>query len=1013
MLRLRFPRRRPGTVPSRRFRPALETLENRLAPAGIDTTPAVHYSVASDWGSGFQGTLEIVNDQPTVIDDWRLAFDAPVRIDSLWNAQVLEHTGNHYIVTHDGWNERIEPGGRVSLGFIASPGGAAAPTGYVLTWGRDEGNPGGGTVGNVSAAYSVTGDWGSSFMAEVRLTNQGPAAVSSWTLEFDYAAEIGSIWNAQVLRHEGTHYVITHAGWNSTIPVGGSVSFGLTATAAGRPTPSNYVLNGVPLGGAPAPLPTVSAVGTSVTEGDSGTTTALFTLCLSEPATSPVTVTYQTRDGSATAGSDYQAVQGTMAFAPGQSEQTIAVPVLGDTAVEGEETFTLVLAGATNATIGQAEATATIRNDDQVPPPPPPPAGAGFRVTDDWGAGFVAEMTVPNTTGAALANWVVEFDFAHTIGSVWNAALVSRTGDHYVLRHVGWNSNVAAGASIAFGFSGTPGNVTTGPTNVVLRGDAGGNTEPPPGGTQPPPVTGSALRLEGVDGQQAVTQVTLDLGSRDFTLVQAGSTSPSYRVYTSNGGVVQARIVNGTTLHVEALAAGRASLRIEDAASGAVRYLGVRVRTADGQLPGLPDYLAVGSVSEDTPADLAFWRDFDDPATGKRMDVRYIYLNGGPFNGWRTWSSQDGYRVTSYLRESQQLGIVPYFVWYNIPDGGESYYTDRQHVEDAAYMAAYFRDLKFALDLIRTQAPDDPVGFILEPDFLGYMMQNAGVRTDQLPAATRAAYAAGVLSAGTDPQFADTIQGLVHAINYTISKYAPNVTFGWQFNLWASPGITTSIPSTGLMHLTDTMGIEAGRAAIAREARLIAEYYIHAGILSHGADFVSIDKYGLDAGAQNGAATDPARSTWFWNADHWNNYLLFTRVLHETSGLPVVLWQIPVGHINGSQAVNPYDPSGVFPDLANQFTRYEDSAPTFFLGDRFTASGNRLAYFSTNQGGDPKVSVSGNTITWGAHMEEARAAGVMAILFGAGVGESTDGVGSPPTDSYWWIHQVQEYYAEL
>jgi len=53
--------------------------------------------------------------------------------------------------------------------------------------------------------------------------------------------------------------------------------------------------------------------------------------------------------------------------------------------------------------------------------------------------------------------------------------------------------------------------------------------------------------------------------------------------------------------------------------------------------------------------------------------------------------------------------------------------------------------------------------------------------------------------------------------------------------------------------------------AIAREAELIAEYYIDAGILSYGAGFISLDKYGLDAGAQNGAANNPEASTWFWN----------------------------------------------------------------------------------------------------------------------------------------------------
>src|SRR5262249_37632697 len=150
--------------------------------------------------------------------------------------------------------------------------------------------------------------------------------------------------------------------------------------------------------------------------------------------------------------------------------------------------------------------------------------------------------------------------------------------------------------------------------------------------------------------------------------------SATFRVFTNNAAVVNPEVVGGR-LRLTALAAGRASVRIQENATGTVRYVGVRVRTAAGDVPGLPDYLAVGSVSEDTPSDLTFWRDFTNPAQNKRVDIRYIYLNGGPFSGWRTWTTPDGSRVTSYLRESLKLGMIPYFVWYNIPDGSESYAT--------------------------------------------------------------------------------------------------------------------------------------------------------------------------------------------------------------------------------------------------------------------------------------------------------------------------------------------------
>ncbi len=142
--------------------------------------------------------------------------------------------------------------------------------------------------------------------------------------------------------------------------------------------------------------------------------------------------------------------------------------------------------------------------------------------------------------------------------------------------------------------------------------------------------------------------------------------------------------------------------------------------------------------------------------------------------------------------------------------------------------------------------------------------------------------------------------------------------------------------------------------------------------------------------------------------------MLFVQTLHETTDTPVTLWQIPVGHINGSLAANPYDASGNFLDLDNTPTKYEDSAGTFFLGDRFVVNDpERLAYFSQNQWQDAGVSVEGNVVTWAPNIDDVRAAGVNTLLFGAGVGISTDGVGEPPTDGYWWISNVQKYYESL
>ncbi|MFM7137554.1 MAG: Calx-beta domain-containing protein, partial [Planctomycetota bacterium] len=122
------------------------------------------------------------------------------------------------------------------------------------------------------------------------------------------------------------------------------------------------------IGNAPSPLPAVSVSDVTITEGNSGSTVAAFTISLSSPSGQPVTVTYATADGTATAASgDYEPKTGQVTIAPGATATTVAVNVRGDTTPEPDETFSLAISSPSNATLANASGTATIRNDDTTP----------------------------------------------------------------------------------------------------------------------------------------------------------------------------------------------------------------------------------------------------------------------------------------------------------------------------------------------------------------------------------------------------------------------------------------------------------------------------------------------------------------------------------------------------------------------------------------------------------------------------------------------------------------------
>ena len=90
---------------------------------------------------------------------------------------------------------------------------------------------------------------------------------------------------------------------------------------------------------------TVAISDITVTEGDAGTSNALFTLALAQTSAAPVSVSFATTAETALAGLDFTAAAGLVTFQPGELIQTVAVPVIGDLAVESSETFALNLTG--------------------------------------------------------------------------------------------------------------------------------------------------------------------------------------------------------------------------------------------------------------------------------------------------------------------------------------------------------------------------------------------------------------------------------------------------------------------------------------------------------------------------------------------------------------------------------------------------------------------------------------------------------------------------------------------
>jgi autotransporter-associated beta strand protein len=123
----------------------------------------------------------------------------------------------------------------------------------------------------------------------------------------------------------------------------------------------------ISVGDVTLPEPTAPATGTT-------NSYAQFPVTLSGLSSQSVTVTFSTADGTAVAPGDYTTLSGSVTFAPGEMQKTVAVAVKSDSLPETSETFNLNLSGPVNATLADGTGTATIT----------PPVAAGTVIISEF-----------------------------------------------------------------------------------------------------------------------------------------------------------------------------------------------------------------------------------------------------------------------------------------------------------------------------------------------------------------------------------------------------------------------------------------------------------------------------------------------------------------------------------------------------------------------------------------------------------------------------------------------------
>jgi len=195
------------------------------------------------------------------------------------------------------------------------------------------------------------------------------APSNTFTLQFFHnaACDPGGFGEAQTFL--GTTTVTTDATGKAPFSVAISspeTSGGIAATATDPAGNTSELSLCVALN--PVAQPEVFIGDASVVEGNAGSTMLAFPLYLTAAPPAGATVTWNTSNNSATtADNDFDFANGTVTFAPNETTQTLSVPVNGDTNIEPDESFFVLLNTATNASLGNTFASGIIKADDAMP----------------------------------------------------------------------------------------------------------------------------------------------------------------------------------------------------------------------------------------------------------------------------------------------------------------------------------------------------------------------------------------------------------------------------------------------------------------------------------------------------------------------------------------------------------------------------------------------------------------------------------------------------------------------
>lgn len=368
-------------------------------------------------------------------------------------------------------------------------------------------------------------------------------------------------------------------------------------------------------------------------------------------------------------------------------------------------------------------------------------------------------------------------------------------------------------------------------------------------------------------------------------------------------------------------------------------------QTATTAQPAAPTTLP--PIPTGVPAYFSFGLFNNDPTwlsgSGVPWTFRYQYLSGGANtgDGWADWNSPPGQFVTNFITDSHTVNTIPAFVYYQILQSAPNY-DEYSNLQNAGTMRAYYDDFKLLMQ--KAAGASGPVLVDIEPDLTGVMQQHSSNTNDDAALQPTSVASSGQADVAGYP---NNFRGFYQALAHIRDLYAPNVVLGLDVSPWAAGAdIVIALRNDPSYDWT----AHATRTAT----------YLN----SLGPGFQMLFYNPLDRDAAYYQIVQGSNRWWDdtnTTQPTFNTMLNWMGTIITQANKRMMLWQVP----NGNR---------VYRSENNTTGHYQDNRPEYFL----------------------------NPTTGRTHITQWANAGVLGILWGAGVGSQShyfdaagDGITNP------------------